>query len=387
MRLNSTFRKMLNFIKKSTADIIKADTEKNIISLSLVSQWGFVFFGAGGHAKSILTERVKNSIIGCNWNIKSLGSGTREDELKGGIDLNALEGLTADGSPTAKRIKYLYEYSPLNCDILGLEEGFDMPDAIGANFKDWITSKRFRDGNEEFALPLKMIYITTNKSPQEVAEAGDWVEALVQRFPLQHNAVWSSYTAQDYSELFDAPKAEQTLIEWSEIQKMQATAKNKSVSNGIKKLLAELLGKASQKGTAISPRTAMIALEIIKSQAVINKNTNVEKEDLISLRYVNGLQELGSSMQKEIEDADARAKAEELISRFTATANSLFSELSDVKSPIKALQISLKLRKLSDDLSQTKVTDNLVSTRNDLRESINNAIPQANDKALTLTQI
>lgn len=387
MRLNSTFKKMLNFIKKSTADIIKADAEKKIISLSLISQWGFVFFGAGGHAKSVLTERVKNSIIGCNWNIKSMGSGTREDELKGGIDLNALEGLTPDGTPTQKCIKYLYKYSPLNCDILGLEEGFDMPDAIGANFKDYITSKRFRDGNEEFHLPLKMVYITTNKTPQEVAEAGDWVEALVQRFPLQHNAVWSSYTAQDYSELFDAPKAEQTLIEWSEIQKMQSTAKNKNVSNGIKKLIAELLGKASQKGTAISPRTAMIALEIIKAQSVINQNKNVEKEDLISLRYVNGLQELGSSMQKEIEDADARAKAEELISGFTATANNLFSELYEVKSPIKALQISLKLRKLSDELSQTKVTDNLVSTRNDLRESINNAIPQANDKALTLTTL
>lgn len=387
MRLNSTFRKMLNFIKKSTADIIKADAEKNIISLSLVSQWGFVFFGAGGHAKSVLTERVKNSILGCNWNIKSMGSGTREDELKGGIDLNALEGLTADGTPTAKRIKYLYEYSPLNCDILGLEEGFDMPDAIGANFKDWITSKRFRDGNEEFVLPLKMIYITTNKSPQEVAEAGDWVEALVQRFPLQHNAVWSSYTANDYSELFDAPKAEQTLIEWSEIQKMQSTAKNKNISNGIKKLLAELLSKASEKGTAISPRTAMIALEIIKAQSVINNNSSVEKEDLISLRYVNGLQELGISMKKEIEDADARAKAEELISGFTATANGLFSELSKTRSAIKALQVSKTLTILLDELSEIKVTDNLVSTRNSLRDSINNTIPQANEKALTLTTL
>jgi hypothetical protein len=101
---------MLNFIKKGTANIIKADAEKQIISLALVSGQGFIFYGRGGHAKSVLTERVKDLICGAKWNIKSMGSGTREDELKGGIDLNALEGLTADGVQTAKRIKYLYEY-------------------------------------------------------------------------------------------------------------------------------------------------------------------------------------------------------------------------------------------------------------------------------------
>jgi hypothetical protein len=378
---------MLQFIKNGTANIIKADAEKNIISLSLVSQWGFVFFGQGGHAKSVLTEKVKSLIMGVKWNIKTMGSGNREDELKGGIDLNALEGLTADGVPTAKRIKYLYEYSPLNCDILGLEEGFDMPDAIGANFKDWITSKRFRDGNEEFALPLKMVYVTTNREPAELAQKGEWVEALMQRFPLQHRSVWESYTPNDYCDLFNAPKATDEFIEWSQIVSLQNDCKNVVVSNGMKKLLAELLGKASSTGTPISPRTAMLAMQICKAQATINGSKSLEKEALTCLRYINGLSDLGRGIEREISDADARAKAEEKMNIFTATANSLFADLATVASPIKALQISLKLRKLADELSQVSVTDNLTYTRNSLRDSINNAIPQANDKALTLTTI
>jgi hypothetical protein len=378
---------ILPFINKGTQHIIKADAEKEIISLALVSKWGFIFYGPGGHAKSVLTESVKDMIVGVNWNIKSMGSGTREDELKGGIDLNALEGITADGIPTAKRIKYNYQYSPLNADILGLEEGFDMPDTIGANFKDWITSKRFRDGNEEFALPLCLVYVTTNKEPQEVASKGDWVEALIQRFPLQHRSAWDKYDAQAYIDLFNAPAPQEELIEWQDILDMQNRAKRMVVGSGIKKILAEMFGKVAEKGTPISPRTANIALQIIQSAAVISGDKQVEREHLSVIKYLPGMADLGKGIEGEIEAAHSRSVAQVKFDLLLSRANKLFSELYEATSPIKALQIGQHLKNLNDELASLSVTDNLVSSRNELRNSIAEKNQQAIEKAVNLTRI
>ena len=378
---------ILEFIKKSTQHIIKADAEKEIISLALVSGWGFIFYGPGGHAKSVLTETIKDMIVGVRWNIKSMGSGTREDELKGGIDLNALEGITEDGKPTAKRIKYNYQYSPLNADILGLEEGFDMPDTVGANFKDWITSKRFRDGNEEFQLPLCLVYVTTNKEPNEVASKGDWVEALIQRFPLQHRSAWDKYDAQAYMQLFNAPAPQEELIDWQEILSMQQQAKKLTISKSVTNILAEMLGKIGEKGQPVSPRTAVIATQIVKAATIIRGGKQVEKEDLQVIKYLPGLNEVGSQISQEIDAAHTRSVAQSKLNALIERVNLTINWYANEQSPIKLMQVSKHLAEVNDELSELTVPDALTQSKKDLRGKVQDFQQRAIQKAVENTKI
>lgn len=376
-------RFILPAIALGTQHIIKADAEKEIISLSLVSGWGFIFFGPGGHAKSILLKAVSQTIKGAAINTKTCHSGLQVDEMKGSINLDALEGLDGQG----RRICYNYKYSPLNADILFLEEAFDMPNTTGAGFKDWITEKAFRDGNEFFPLPLSLVSCVTNKEPADVAAAGDWMAALMERFPLQHRCAWDSYSSSAYIDLFNAPQQVDASIEWSEIKAMQAKAKACVVSSSIKAILAEMLAKAGEKGTAISPRTAMLAMSIVRAAAVIDGCSSVEKQHIAAIKYLPGLGELGKTIDAEIASANDRALAEAAFASIKHRAEALMLEASYGSTPIGIIQATKRLALVMDELASMKLTDTLTDSRKKLREAIDASISHNRGKALDLVKI
>lgn len=372
-------RFILPAIEQGTRHIIKADSEKEIISLGLISGLGFIFFGPGGHAKSMLLEAVTSIIKGANINTKACHSGLQVDEMKGGIDLRALE--------EEKLIRYNYAYSPLNCDVLFLEEAFDMPNTTGAGFKDWITSKSFRDGNEYFKLPLSLVSCVTNKEPADVAGVGDWMGALIERFPLQHRSAWDSYNSTAYCELFNAPAQQDAEISWEEIQTMQAKAKACVVPTSIKAILAEMLAKAGEKGQVISPRTAIYALSIARAAATIDGKTVVEKQHIAAIKYLPGLGELGKTIDAEIAAADTRAIAEAAFLTIKHKAEMLMVEANNATSPIVAIQFSKRLALVLDELSGLKLTETLTEPRKKLREAVDAAISSARTRALDLVKI
>ncbi len=330
----------------------------------------------------MMVERIQQSIRGCKWNIKSVGSGTDMDQLKGGISLDAIEG--ADGQ--GRRIMFNYQYSPLNCNILTLEEGFDLPTSVLTDFKDWITSKRFRDGNEEYKLPLVSVNICTNKEPGEVAAKGPEVAALIERFPLQYRSAWETYTAADYQELFNAPEPQDCEIEWSEILVLQAKAEQVVFPNSVKKILSEMLQKAGEKGEKISPRTANLAVAIIRAACVIHGRSEVEKSDIVAIKYLPGCQDLAATIEAEIDNAHKRSVAEEELTTIESRFTSLKAEGHEATAPIKVLQTVKGLRSLSDQLSGLGVPDTLVERRNKLREAVDAQIPVLQKRAEDVTR-
>lgn len=276
----------LKFVQDATQSLVNFEREREVISLGLVSGVGFMLFGRGGYGKSESTDLVKNAIRNCVWNITSLSSGTKVDFMKGGTNILALE--------KENRITYHYENSPLNANVVGLEEAFDAPDQVGGSLKDILSSKQFRDGKDVFDLPISLVYICTNKTPNEIEAKGNWMEALLQRFPMQVNSEWETHDTADYIQLLkdvDTPSGTST-IDWSEIVKMQNAVDGVEIPEVLKLQLAESYAQLSNKiDRPINPRIVKVCLKLIKASAVINNRKRVQPTDLFAIRHVTGIKE------------------------------------------------------------------------------------------------
>ncbi len=161
-----------------------------------------------------------------------MGSGTTTDSLFGGIDIKLL-------TDTGK-LEYLVENSFMNYPYVIFEELFDAPDYILEQLKDILTSKKFRNGTQEFDIKTKLIVCCTNKTREEFSK-NDSLKALMERFPLEYKVEWSQYNRSTYDYLF------QTVL-------------SKSYPE-----LSFLLEKLHVNGTTVSPRTAIKAAKIVES--------------------------------------------------------------------------------------------------------------------------
>lgn len=384
---------MIKFILKEvaavTSHLLNMTAEQEIASLSLVSGLGLLFWGPGGHAKSAFAESVTDALVagGCDARIKAVNSGTKVDELKGGVDLAALSN--------EKKVKFFYQNSPLNCNLLVVDEILDMSATVTAAFKPWITSKSFQDGNEKFPLPLNLVWGLTNKEPAEVAAQGAWISALLERFPLQYKSCWESYKSEDFQKLFAVIanpqiKEQQTIISWERMLSMQTTAKKVQVPNSVAALLSQLIADAIQKGSAISPRTAVYAMQLAKAAAVIDGKMLLSKEHLTVVKYLPGLEQLGKDIEKEIQIASDKAVAIENFSVVKESALRLVEDsnaVSVTNSLVKCMQYAKALKVAVDNLATMKIPDFLNDNRKQLREVIEKRTEELKTLAILNTNI
>jgi hypothetical protein len=159
------------------------------------------------------------------------------------------------------------------------------------------------------------------------------------------------------------------------------------VLNGFKGVLAEILAKATAEGNFVSPRTAVHAFQVCQAAALLRGGDHVQKEDMVSLRFVPGLEGLADTIQADLTAAMERAEAEKRLVEAEAKLSELLSELDAANSPIKAMQAAKRFVVFQDEVSGLKVTDNLSERRKQLRTICEKKISEAQRKALEETRI
>ena len=290
---------VLPFVLRATQKFVKADAMREAISLALVSGRNVILYGPGGHAKSEMIDSVLAAITSCVSHTQMCGEGMDEAKLYGGIDLAAVN------SVSDPQIRYRTANSFLNWDIVVFEELFDAAVSALKSMKDTMTSGSFRNGEEVVPMRTKIMICATNKEPHEVAELGASAQALVERFPLQLRVAWDSYTAADYLELltqvgnFNGNGGAVT-IEFAEILKLQEKAKKVVVPDQVQRVLSELIASTVAGGAVVSPRTAIYAVELIRAAAAINGRETAEKQDILAVKYLPGLETIAAKIADEI---------------------------------------------------------------------------------------
>lgn len=345
------------------ADFIRYEKIARILALAVESGKNVLLWGPGGHGKSEMVEAALAAVANeDDVFVQSFGEGMDEATLWGGLDFKALE--------EEKVLRYFPQNSFLPKPFAVFEEMFDAPASVLLALKDTLTARKLRKGSQVFAMKTKVIIAITNKDPEEVGDLGPAAAALIERFPLQLKIEWPSYTAADYLALFAkvGPK-----LPGAEL-------------NGTQRVLAEIIAKASADGDIISPRTAVHALGVVKTSAALRGSMKVEKEDLVDLQYLPGMESLADNIQQELDVAYERAEAERQLVAAEQKLRQLLAELTDSTLPIKALQIAHHLQALQDATSNLKVPDGLTERRKALRDSISEKVGAAQQIAFKNTR-
>lgn len=347
------------------AKFVKSDEVARILAIAIESGKNVLLWGPGGHGKSeMVTEALTHVAHEDDVFVQSFGEGMDEATLWGGLDFQALE--------SDKVLRYFPEQSFLARPYAVFEELFDAPATVLLALKDTLTSRKLRKGAQTYAMATKVVIAVTNKDPQEISDLGPAAHALVERFPLQLRVDWPSYTAADYVELF---------------QKVAARLPGADL-NGTLPILAEMLAKVAENGEAISPRSAVHALGVVKTSAAIRSSAKVEKSDLLDLRFVDGFEELANNLRAELDAASERAAAEGRIIAAEAKLRVLLQELTDsFGSPIKLLQCAKRLQSFGDEVSALSVTEGFTERRKALRETAAQKATEAQSSALDSTRI
>ncbi|MFA6272090.1 MAG: AAA family ATPase [Patescibacteria group bacterium] len=347
------------------ADFIRHEEIARILALALESGKNILLWGPGGHGKSEMVAAALKAVAAEDEIfVQSFGEGMDEATLWGGLDFAALE--------QDKVLRYFPEQSFLARSYAVFEEIFDAPASVLLALKDTLTARRLRKGAQQFPMATRVVIGITNRDPEEIADLGPAAAALIERFPLQLKVSWPSYSARDYLELF---------------RKVGPRLSGADL-NGTQGVLAELVAKASEGDTPISPRSAIYALGVVKAAASLRGDSMVHKEDLVDLRFIDGLEGLAENIRQELEAAFERAAAEGRIVEAERKLQQFLDEFQAAGgSPIKLLQVARRLVAFVDEAANLKITDGLAERRKQLRETASAKAAEAQNLALANTRI
>lgn len=343
---------------------VKSTSLARVISLAVEAGKNVLLWGPGGHGKSEMVTLA----LSCVANeeeifVQSFGEGMDEATLWGGLDFRALD--------EEKVLKYYPDNSFLSKTYAVFEEIFDAPAQVLLALKDTLTAKELRKGTQRFKMRTKVIVAITNKDPEEISDLGPAAAALIERFPLQLKIEWPSYEAKDYLELF---KKVSPRIPGADL-------------NGTTGILAEVFAKAASDDTPISPRTAVHALGLVKAAAAMRGASKVEKQDLLDLCFLPGMEAFAKNLRAELDAAYERSAAEVRIAEAESKLQALAYDLDEELTPIKALQVAKRLLTFQDEISNLKVTDALTERRKNLRNKAAELCTRAQQRALDSTRI
>lgn len=340
---------------------VRSEQIARIIALAVEAQKNVLLWGPGGHGKSEMVTAAL-AVVAKDEEIfvQSFGEGMDEATLWGGLDFRALE--------EEKILRYHPENSFLVKPYAVFEEIFDAQASVLLALKDALTAKKLRKGSQVCSMQTKVIIAITNKDPEEISDLGPAAAALVERFPLQLKVEWPSYEGVDYMELF---------------RKVEPYMSGANL-DGTTAVLAEVFAKAEN---IISPRTAVHALGVVKASAAIRGSSKVEKQDLLDLCFLPGMEGFAQNLREELDAAYERAAAEENVLAAERRLKQLRMELDVTETPIKALQVAKKLIAFQDEVSNLRATDNLTERRKQIRKTVGAMIFEAQERALEATRI
>ncbi len=342
----------LDWVERATNGFVFAKDMREAVSLALTSGSNLIFSGPGGHGKSEFLTAVFGAISDTKPFVKSFGQGTSPEELYGGIDI---EALNRQGGDQPAVIQYNPELSFLKWPVAVFEELFDAPPRVLTSLKDTLTAKELRNGHQSFPMATRVIAAATNHSPQDIAEGGPEIAALIERFPIQLEVTWQDYGEGSYMELFatvDAAAPEPSRVTWDDVASLQARTLAVECSVSLQRVLAKIIVELQRDGITVSPRTAILALRLAKAAAVINDRDSMNAEDLRAISYLPGAYALRVRISQLIDDTVRTIQQEEVLSKLENElqyANEL--EHTDIDELEYLAQLLLSLRNEAKDLS------------------------------------
>jgi MoxR-like ATPase len=329
---------------QTTDQFVFMDKTLKALEIGFDSGKNVILYGPGGHGKSELT----NSFFaerGIKPFVITMGTGMTTDRLFGGLNIPVFN--------TTGKIEYLVENSFMNYEYVVFEELFDAPDFILEQLKDILSSGVFRNGTQHFEIKTKYIVCATNRTREEFSKNAS-LQALMERFPLEHNVIWDNYTDIAYMTLLESKFGE----------------------GDVDPLIPFILQKYAAKNITISPRVAVTAYQIFMSAGI---------DGLMYIADFNKKSDILKSAVKEFED-------NAVVNEHFRKIQELYNELSENNlldlEQIREGQASIKkLKALKNALETLKVSDSFITKLEEVKGSIAERIKTETKRIMVATSV
>jgi MoxR-like ATPase len=334
-----------------SAGFIHSEDVADAVSSAMTSGRNLLLYGPAGHGKSVMVQAVMDKFAPEECFVQFFGEGMDEAKMFGGLDFARLD--------SEKVLEYNPERSFLASKYAVFEELFDAPPSVLLSLKDTLTARELRNGAQRFTMATKCIIAITNRTPSEISDLGASAHALVERFPLQLEVKWASYTLEDYRLLYN-------------VLGFRGETAN---------MLVSLVSRAVDGGQFISPRTAVYAYEILKA---IEDAEGKSNEPLAALRFVAGLESLGDTILAEAEKARESAKCQAVLDKIEEELKVIVGEVTQTDKAVECLQWARELERVIVSLESVQASDQMWDSLKSLKETAANVKTSAISKATSL---
>lgn len=325
----------------------------DILASAIYSKQNVILYGPGGHGKSEMVEAALEGLglwdrkdpVNSATLVQSFGEGLTEDALWGGIDFRKLN------SPTDPEMWFNVENSFLRYPVAVFEELFDAPAFCLLPLKHTIQAGFLAKNGRSYPMETELIIACTNRNPDEIAEMGETYRALLERFVLRQEVVWSTYTANNYYTLLTKhPKA------------------RVAMSDQNRMALSNLLEECFNNGDFISPRTAMKCVEIIYGAARARGSQIIEPADFLSLSNVAGFSQVANKFRATIDRHMAEASAKEILLDKKKELSECLDAINGggISKVVEWCMMARRLEVIKGHIGTISVPDSLYSVRNEL---------------------
>lgn len=328
----------------ATTDFVFMDKTLRVLEIGMDSGKNVILYGPGGYGKSQITEAFFRE-RGINPFVMTMGTGVTTDRLFGGLDIPTFN--------STGKIEYLVENSFMNHEYVIFEELFDAPDFILEQLKDILSSGTFRNGTQVFDIKTKYIICATNRTREEFSKNAS-LQALMERFPLEHHVIWDNHNEIAYN----------TLLE------------SKFGVGNVDPIVPFIIEQYVKKGQTISPRVAVIAYQIFM------------KAGLDGLMYIADFNKKSEIIKAAVKEFEDNAKVNEVLFKTGEIMNRIQdNDLDDSTKITEGLDDIKSLKQLQKEMESLKVSDSFIGKLNEKKEQLAEAIKAQNKRIMIATSI
>lgn len=272
--------RLMNTIKKELAQFhVERDAEIHGLALALVANTNVLLLGEPGVGKSRLVEDWGRHISKSTWFAWLFSQFTVPDEIFGAPSLKALEDDRFE-----RRTKGMLP----EAEIVFLDEFFKGNSGVMNALLPPLNERIFYNDGKATKIPLLTLVAASNELP----EAGDSLEAVLDRFVLKFRVdpvtekanlrrMMDSYLEYEKGET----KGERTLISIPQIKEMQKQVAHVQVPLGVKMLLLDLTKELEKSHIFVSARVLNQTLKVLQAEAMLAGRNVVNEDDLEIVRH------------------------------------------------------------------------------------------------------
>jgi MoxR-like ATPase len=277
--MNKTYDVVSNWVKKNTTEFNhyfkERDAEINGSFLALLSGEHVLLLGPPGTAKTLLANKICETIEGGYFFHYLLTRFSTPEEMFGPLSLKALER-----DEFSRRVE---GYLP-TAHIALLDEIFKANSSILNSMLTVLNERKYHNGKELMDVPLFSVFGASNELPEE----DESLEALYDRFLFRYRVDYIQHEENLESLIFENSEefVPSTKLHIEEIREVQKKARNLPVDPEVRVIVKGLRRELKNSNIFVSDRRWKKIINVLRVASVVNGHTSVNRMTVALLQHM-----------------------------------------------------------------------------------------------------